>query len=38
MVQANSIAAGAFAITVTNLTSGTLGEAIVLNYQVFKAG
>ena len=38
MVQANSVAAGSFAITVTNLTSGTLGEAIVLNYQVFKAG
>tara|TARA_R100001082_G_scaffold111077_1_gene93229 strand:- start:7745 stop:8110 length:366 start_codon:yes stop_codon:yes gene_type:complete len=38
MVQANSIAAGSFAITVTNLTGSTLGEAIGLNYQVFKAG
>ena len=36
MVQANSIAAGSFAITVTNLTGGTLGEAIVLSFVAFK--
>ena len=38
LAQANSIAAGSFAITVTNASAGNLSEAIVLNYQVFKAG
>ena len=37
MVQANSIAAGSFNVTVTNLSGGTLGEAIVLNYAVIKS-
>ena len=36
LVQANTIAAGSFAITVTNVTGGSLGEAIVLNYVAFK--
>ena len=38
LAQANSIAAGSFAITVTNASAGNLSEAIVLNYQVLKAG
>ena len=36
LVQANTLAAGSFAITVTNVTGGSLGEAIVLNYVAFK--
>ena len=36
LVQANTIAAGSFAITVTNVSGGTLGEAIVLNFVAFK--
>jgi hypothetical protein len=36
MVQANSVGSGSFAITVTNLTGGSLGEAIVLQYAVIK--
>jgi len=36
LVQANSIAAGSFKITIANLSSGTLGEAIVLNFVVIK--
>mgnify|MGYP001587423545 CR=1 FL=1 len=36
MVQANSIAAGSCAITVTNLTAGNLSEAIVLSFVVIK--
>lgn len=35
-VFANSVAAGSFAITVTNLSGGSLSEAIVLQYVVFK--
>lgn len=35
-VYANSIAAGSFAITVTNLTAGNLGEAIVLSFAIIK--
>ena len=38
LAQANTIAAGSFAITVTNVSAGNLSEAIVLNYQVLKAG
>lgn len=37
LVQANSIAAGSFAITVSNASAGSLGEAIVLTYAIFKA-
>ena len=36
LVQANTIAAGSFAITVANLSAGSLGEAIVLNFVAFK--
>lgn len=36
MVQANSLAAGSFKITVTNLSGGDLGEAIVLQYKVLR--
>lgn len=35
-VECNSIAAGSFAITVSNLTAGALGEAIVLSFVVIK--
>ena len=38
LVQANSIAAGSFKITVANVSAGSLSEAIVLNYQILKAG
>ena len=38
LVQANSIAAGSFKITVANVSGGSLSEAIVLNYQILKAG
>jgi len=37
LVQANTIAAGSFKITVANLSAGALSEAIVLNFAVFKA-
>lgn len=37
MVQANSVGSGSFALTITNLTSGSLGEAIVIQYGVIKA-
>ena len=36
LVQANTLAAGSFAITVSNVSAGALGEAIVLNYVVIK--
>ena len=36
MVQANTMAAGSFKITVANLTGGSLGEAIVINFVVIK--
>ena len=36
LVQANTLAAGSFAITVSNVSGGSLGEAIVLNYVVIK--
>ena len=32
LVQANTLAAGSFAITVSNVSSGSLGDAIVLNF------
>ena len=38
LVQANTIAAGSFKITVSNVSGGSLSEAIVLNYQIIKAG
>jgi hypothetical protein len=37
LVQANTIAAGSFKITVANLSTGSLSEAIVLTFIVFKA-
>jgi len=37
LVQANTIAAGSFKITVSNASAGSLGEAIVLNFAVIKA-
>ena len=36
MVQANTMASGSFNITVANLTAGSLGEAIVINFVVIK--
>jgi len=36
LVQANSLAAGSFAITVANLSGSSASEAIVLNYVVIK--
>ena len=36
LVQANTLAAGSFAITVSNVSGGSLGEAIVLNFVVLK--
>ena len=36
LAQANTIAAGSFAITVTNVSAGNLSEAIVLNYVALK--
>ena len=36
LAQANSIAAGSFAITVTNVSAGNLSEAIVLNFVALK--
>lgn len=36
MAEANSISAGSFAITVSNMTAGNLSEAIVLNFVVIK--
>ena len=36
LVQANTIADGSFAITVANVSAGSLGEAIVLNYVALK--
>ena len=36
LAQANTIAAGSFAITVTNVSGGSLSEAIVLNYKIIK--
>ena len=35
-VYANSLANGSFAITVTNLSAGSLSEAIVLNFVIVK--
>lgn len=37
LVQANTIAAGSFKITVSNASAGNLSEAIVLTFIVFKA-
>ena len=34
LVQANTLATGSCKITVFNVTAGTLGEAIVLNFKV----
>jgi catabolite regulation protein CreA len=36
LVQANTIAAGSFKITVSNVSAGALSEAIVLNFAVIK--
>jgi len=36
MVQANTMASGSFNITAANLTGGSLGEAIVVNFVVIK--
>jgi len=36
LVQANSIAAGSFKVTVANLSAGSLGEAIVVNFVALK--
>ena len=36
LVQANTIAAGSFKITVSNVSGGSLSEAIVLNYKIIK--
>ena len=36
LVQANSLAAGSFAITVANLSGSSASEAIVLNFVVIK--
>lgn len=35
-VQVSAVAAGSFRITLSNLTTGSLGEAIVINYAVIK--
>jgi hypothetical protein len=37
LAQANTVAAGSFKITVANLSAGSLSEAIVLTFIVFKA-
>ena len=37
MAQANTIADGSFNVSLTNLSSGSLAEAIVLNFAVIKA-
>lgn len=37
IVQANLIADGSFKITVSNVSAGSLSEAIVLNYAIIKA-
>ena len=36
LAQANTIAAGSFKITVTNVSAGNLSEAIVLNFVALK--
>ena len=36
LAQANTIAAGSFAITVTNVSGGSLSEAIVINFVALK--
>ena len=36
LVQANSLAAGSFKITVANVSAGSLSEAIVLNFVALK--
>ena len=36
LVQANTIAAGSFKITVSNVSGGSLSEAIVLKYCIIK--
>ena len=36
LAQANTVAAGSFAITVTNVSGGSLSEAIVLKYCIIK--
>ncbi len=38
VVQANTIADGSFKITVGNVSGSSAGEAIVLNFMIFKAG
>jgi len=35
-VNANAIADGSFAVTVSNVSSGSLGEAIVINFVALK--
>ncbi len=36
LAQANTLAAGSFKITVANVSAGSLGEAIVLNFVALK--
>ena len=36
LVNANAIADGSFAVTVSNVSSGSLGEAIVINFVALK--
>ena len=36
LVQANTIAAGSFKLTVTNVSAGSLSEAIVINFVALK--
>ena len=36
LAQATAVAAGSFAITITNTSAGNLGEAIVLNFVALK--
>jgi hypothetical protein len=36
-VEANAIAAGSFAVTVRNVSGGSLSQAIVLSFAVIKA-
>ena len=36
-MQVTAVAAGSFKVTVGNVSGGSLSEAIVLNYAVFKS-
>ena len=36
LVNANAIAAGSFAVTVSNVSAGNLSEAIVINFVALK--